>query len=432
MNANPITQARQIHFIGIGGIGISALARLALEAGKIVTGSDQSGSLITAELERLGAKIFVGHRAEQVTPKTDLVIYTIAVSDHNPELERARELGLTIISYPQALGLVSADKYTIAVSGTHGKTTTTAMIAQILLAAGLDPTVIVGSLLTDLSTSRRTNFIQGKSDYLVVEACEYRRSFLNLSPKILVITNIDNDHLDYFKDWADIESAFAELAGKLPPDGALICDQKNEHLSLALAASQARVIDYALVSSAQFNLLVPGEHNVWNAQAALAVATVLKISPTIALGALNKFSGTWRRFEYKGKSSRGAAIYDDYGHHPTEIRATLKVARERCRGKLWVIFQPHLYSRTKLLFNDFADSFHDADEVIVTDIYAAREPIDPTVSAEILATAINRQGPTARYLGDFKLIREELNRVAGPEDLILTLGAGDIFLMEQE
>ncbi len=428
MNANPITQARQIHFIGIGGIGISALARLALETGKIVTGSDQSTSLITNELERLGAKIFIGHRAEQVGPGTDLVVYTIAVPDYNPELERARELGLTTISYPQALGLVSADKYTIAVSGTHGKTTTTAMIAKILIAAGLDPTVIVGSLFKD----SKSNFIQGKSDYLVVEACEYRRSFLNLSPKILVITNIDNDHLDYFKDLNDIESAFAELAGKLPADGALICDQKNERLSLALAASRARVIDYSLVSSAQFNLLVPGEHNVWNAQAALAVAGVLKISPAIALGALNKFSGTWRRFEYRGKSARGAAIYDDYGHHPTEIKATLKVARERCRGKLWVIFQPHLYSRTKLLFNDFVGSFRDADEVIITDIYAAREPIDPTVSAEILARAINRQGPPARHLSDFKLIQEELNRLAGPEDLILTLGAGDVFLVEKE
>ncbi len=441
MKANLITQSSRVHFIGIGGVGISALARMALGEGKRVTGSDQSPSVITDELSRLGAKIFIGHQAQYLSQAIELVIYTIAIPDDNPELKRARELGITCLSYPEALGLISQEKFTIAIAGTHGKTTTTAMVAGILIAAGLDPTVIVGSLFKNSSANGRTNFIQGNGQparlngrsvgYLVVEACEYRRSFLQLQPKILVITNIDNDHLDYFKDIADIESAFGELAAKLPPDGALICDQTNPRLASAIASSRGPVIDY-YSSPSQFTLQVPGEHNIWNAQAALAVARTLKIDEGVAVQALNAFPGTWRRFEYKGRSAGGALIYDDYGHHPTEILATLKVARSKCPGKLFVIFQPHLYSRTKLLFADFARSFQDADEVIISDIYAAREPVDLSVSPQALAVAIERNGTSARHLSDFATIRDEVERRAGPHDLILTLGAGDVFLVENQ
>ena len=406
---------KSIHFIGIGGIGISAIAKMFLLEGnppsqcfgetRKISGSDMSDSKIIEELRSAGAKIKIGHSEKNLPKELDLVIYTIAITDENPELKEAKRRGIKCITYPQALNEISKEKYTIAISGTHGKTTTTAMIAKIMIDAGLDPTVIVGSLLQ--SADRRglhadktqnnfqTNFIAGKSKYLVVEACEYRRSFLNIEPDIAVITNIDNDHLDYYKDIKDIQSAFGEFAEKVPEKGYIVCDEKDKLVTQAVNNAKAKIV-FSNQFTGNLKLKIPGEHNIKNAQKALAVANILKISPSTSLRALNEFNGTWRRFEFKGETDCGTLVYDDYGHHPTEIKATLKGAREFFKGKkITAVFQPHLFSRTKLLLNDFAQSFKDVDEIILAPIYPAREAFDPTISSDILTEKIrehNRPG----------------------------------------
>ena len=399
-----LSSIQKVYFIGIGGIGVSALARKYLNDGYQVSGSDRTVSLITTELEKLGVKIFFKQKARNITADIDLVIYTIAIPTNHPELTRARKLGIKILSYPEALGELSRKIFTIAIAGTHGKTTTTAMVAEILLTAHRDPMVIVGSLL-QRSDKHRSIFIAGKGP-LVVETCEYRRSFLNLSPQILVITNIDTDHLDYYSNLADIQSAFAELAGKVPRSGKVITEKEYSQIKLPI------------------KLLVPGQHNQRNAQAAIAVAKTVGISERLARRALASFRGTWRRFEYKGKTKKGALIYDDYAHHPTEIKATLVATREKFpHRRIVVIFQPHLYSRTKLLFKEFTESFNDADEILILPIYAAREPKDKTISSRILATAI----PRAIYTPNLSAVEKHLAKT-NRHDLILNLGAGDVSL----
>ena len=403
----------KIHFIGIGGIGISAIARMYLAEGNQISSSDRSGSAITKELSTLGVDVKIGHDAKNIPPDCELVIYTIAVDSNNPELLEAKRLTIKILSYPQALGELTTKKKTVAISGTHGKTTTTAMIAKIFLDAGLDPTVIVGSLMNPSTNSVQaaTNFIAGKGDYLIVEACEYRRSFLNLHPQILVITNIDNDHLDYYKDIDDIKSAFEEIKARVPADGKIITEKEYSQIALPI------------------KLLAPGVHNQKNAQAAIAVALTVGISEEAARQTLAAFTGTWRRFEFKGQTKVGALVYDDYAHHPSEIRATLAGAREAFPNhQIIAIFQPHLYSRTKLLFNDFSTSFKDASEVILLPIYAAREVLDPSISSEILAEAVKKQGIPARAVANF-VTAEKFVRNLGLDEktLIITIGAGDVY-----
>ncbi len=431
MNDFFLKNIHKVYFIGIGGIGVSAVARLFLERGVAVSGSDRDSSLITEKLAEKGAIIFIGHDAKHVPIDCDLVVYSPAVPDNNQELRLARERCIATYSYPEALGLISKGMRTVAVSGTHGKTTTTAMIAEVLIAAKKSPTVIVGSLLKS-----GTNFVYGESDIFVVEACEYKRSFLNLSPEILVITNIDNDHLDYYKDIADIQDAFRELAMKVPATGFIIADMSNENTKQALVGVMAKVIDYSLGNPvSKLELAVPGEHNVMNAKAALAVARLLGVLEIDAIEAISRFQGTWRRMEYKGELSSGAIIYDDYAHHPTEIKATLQGFRAKFPdARIRVVFQPHLYSRTKILLNDFAESFNDADEVIVAPIYAARETPDPEISGEILTQAIADHprvtlGKLFRVwaMSDFPAIETYLHDTAEKGDIIITMGAGDIF-----
>ncbi|MCX6712119.1 MAG: UDP-N-acetylmuramate--L-alanine ligase [Candidatus Vogelbacteria bacterium] len=424
---------RKVYFIGIGGIGMSAIARMLVlhsfsEAGSVqVTGSDRASSLVTEELEKLGIKIFYEQKAENITPDVDLVIYTIAITEDNPELKKARELGIKCLTYPEMLGVISDGKFTIAVAGTHGKTTTTAMIAEVMIEAGLDPTVIVGSLLKPKNArpslaktprlglkfpeteSRGSNFIAGKSKYLIVEACEYRRSFLNLHPTLAVVTNIDNDHLDYYKDLADIKNAFDQF----------------------LAQSENKIVDYQKYLAKVPELLVPGEHNRLNAAATLAVADFLNIEEEVARRALAKFTGTWRRFEFKGKTKNGAIVYDDYAHHPTEISASLAGAREFMKkrnlaGRLIVAFQPHLYSRTKLLKDDFASALAGADEIILAPIYAAREPNDPEISSDILADLIKTQNTNVSSPPNLEEVKNYVIKNSKEGDLVITMGAGDI------
>lgn len=437
MNQAFLNTIKKIHFIGIGGIGVSAVARLFLGRGVIVSGSDRDHSLITEKLAEKGATIFIGHDSKHISENCDLLVYSPAVPENNPELMSARGKGIKTYSYPEALGVISKDMRTIAVSGTHGKTTTTAMIAEVLISAQKSPTVIVGSLLKGSGS----NFVAGESDLFVVEACEYKRSFLNLSPEILVITNIDNDHLDYYKDIDDIISAFHTLAMKVPEFGFVVADLNDENIKKALDGIKAKIIDYSLKSSTpKLILAVPGEHNMRNAFAALAVAQVLGVDESVARSALAGFQGTWRRMERKGEMPKGVIVYDDYAHHPTEIRATLQGFRSKFgSARTRVVFQPHLYSRTKLLLNEFAESFTDADEVIVAPIYAAREAPDLEISAEILAQAIvnfTRQGfgkssnglpwMGVRAMSDFSAIGTYLKDTTEKGDIIITMGAGDV------
>jgi UDP-N-acetylmuramate--alanine ligase len=423
---NKLKNAKKVHFIGIGGIGISAIARMMLLEGKVVTGSDRSQSEITEELQSMGAEVYIGQRADNVASGTELVVYTVAISDDNPELIRARELGISLLSYPEVLHEISKNKYTIAVSGTHGKTTTTAMIAKILIDSKHEPTVIVGSLI-ETGENKRSNFIAGTSDYFVVEACEYKRSFLNIEPKVLVITNIDMDHLDYYKNIKDIQSAFREMVGKLKVHDYLVCDKNAPNLKEVVEAASCNVVHYPLFSHVGFNLKVPGHHNIKNAQAAFAVSTIVKIDPAQALLSLNTFSGTWRRFEYRGETAKGAIVYDDYAHHPTEIKATLQGAREMFpRERIIAAFQPHLFSRTKQLLDDFAKSFNDADEVVLAPIYAAREIDDGTISSEVLRDRISHNDVFSVSLPSLQDVEKHLQKNSKKGDVIITMGAGEL------
>lgn len=424
MNQNIFKNIKKVHFIGIGGIGVSALARMMLLLNKKVSGSDLAWSEAAKKIKKSGGRVLIGHQKSNLSKKADMVIYSPAIKKDNPELNSAIKLKIPVYSYPEALGMISQDMFTIAVAGTHGKTTTTAMIAEIMLAVGKSPTVVVGSFLK----KQKENFILGRSKYFIVETCEYKESFLNLFPDILIITNIDNDHLDYFKNIGNIRKSFAKMINKIHQAGFLVCNpkDKNTELALKLSKSKTSIVDYT--KEKKLKLIVPGEHNIKNAQAALAVAKLIKIKKEKDEKALKQFSGTWRRFEYKGKTKSGVLIYDDYAHHPAEIRATLEAAREKFKNnKIIVVFQPHLYSRTKLLLNDFAKSFNQADDLIITDIYAAREKNDKSIHAKDLVKAIKKFNPFVHYFKNFGDITKYLKNNAQKKDVIITIGAGDIY-----
>ncbi len=475
MSENNLQKAKNVYFIGIGGIGISAIARMLLASGKRVSGSDSSDSEITKALEKLGAKIFIGQKAENLSDcviqagiPIDLFIYTVAIKEDNPEFIEAKKRacpnaeggrGVKMMTYAQTLTEISSSKYTIAVSGTHGKTTVTAMIAKILIDNNLDPTVIIGSLIKD-KNGEKTNFIAGKSKpvrldgishpggYLVVEACEYERSFLNIEPKIAVINNIDADHLDYYGDLNGVISGFNEFAQKVPAEGFIVCDPDDEKVAKALIGTKSNIIDRQKYYSDSIKLMVPGDHNRLNAATAIAVADILGLSPSTSIEALKEFSGAWRRFEFKGKMESGTIVYEDYAHNPQKICAALQGAREmfprlvdgQAGKRIVVVFQPHLFSRTKLLLNDFATAFTDADEVILAPIFPAREKFDPTISSEILAEEIRKHGRDsslhltktnryesypARSFPDFASIITYLKSTLGPDDVLITMGAGE-------
>jgi len=416
-----LEDVRSVHCIGIGGVGVSAIARMLARMGKRVTGSDSSRSPITAALVREGIRVHAGHRMSYIE-KPDLVVYTKAVPDTNPELVAARRKKIPCLSYAEMLGVVSHEKFTIAVSGAHGKTTTTAMVGKLLRDAKLDPTVIVGGIMVNT----RSNFVAGRSKYLIVEACEYKKSFLDIHPSVIIITNIDNDHLDYYKNIKNIERAFRAFVGKLGKDGMVVCDPKAPHLREVIRGTKVKVVDY-MKSPKLKDLKVIGDHNIRNAQVAHAVGKLLGISDATVRKSIRSFRGVGRRFEYKGLF-RGARFYDDYAHHPTEIRAALRAAREHFgpKRRIWVVFQPHLYSRTKLLMREFATAFDDADHVLLADIYAARERDDGMVHARDLATVMAAR-TDASYLGDFKKIATELRRSIRPRDVVITMGAGEAY-----
>lgn len=399
-----LSKIKKIFFVGIGGIGISAIARMMYWERKDVFGSDMTDGELTRELRELGIKIVIGQGFELIPTDTDLIVYTIAIPHYDPKLfEQIKNSNILYKSYPEMLGIVTNNKYTIAVAGTHGKTTTTAMIAKILIDAEMDPTVVVGSLLKEY----KSNLIVGKSKYFVVEACEYERSFLNIRPKLLVILNIEEDHLDYYKDIDDIKNAFTELSNQ----------------------SENVIKDYKKYLDKVPKLSVPGKHNRMNAAAALAVADFLQVNENIAKKSLSEFRGTWRRLEKKGETKNGTIIYDDYAHHPTEIKASIEGLRELYPNKkLTVIFQPHLYSRTKALFNDFAKAFKGADNIFLLPIFFARESKDESVSSEKLASAISLAGDKAKAFSDFESTENFIKSLNwGQNDVFVTMGAGEAY-----
>lgn len=414
-------QVNKAHFIGIGGIGMSGLAQLMKDQGVAVSGSDREGSPVTDLLHEKGISVAIGQQAENI-PNVDVVIYSEAVWEDNAERVEARRRGIPQWSYFTALGAVSEGKKTIAISGTHGKTTTTGMTARILRDAGASPSAVVGSLVRDFGS----NYLAGTSEWLVVEACEYKRDFLTLSPYILVITNIEFDHTDYYKDLADVQSAFAEFIAKVPADGAVVTDVRNPNIAPLLEGIAPRVIDY--VTDTTYTLQLPGDFNQMNARAAAtaARAALPEIEESVVSESLTSFAGTWRRFEHKGTTKQGAEVYDDYAHHPTAVAKTLAELRKRTKGKVYVAFHPHLYSRTRDLLDEFAVAFKDADGVFIAPIYAAREVDDGTVSSEKLAALITKNGTAAEALS-FAEIQKAFETYPKKGDIVVTMGAGDIY-----
>ena len=410
---------KKAYFVGIGGIGMSALAQLLKDEGVTVSGSDREESPTTELLKKKGIAVHIGQKAENVPPDADTVIYTEAAWEDNVERLEAKKLGLPQQSYFEALGEVSRRKRTIAVAGTHGKTTTTAMLARILLYADASPTAVVGSLVKDFGS----NYLAGKSDLLVVEACEYKRDFLTLTPDILIVTNIEWDHTDYYKDAAGVQSAFRELMEKAR---VVVTDAGSPSIAPLLEGLRAEVVDYKLEQ--KYEIALPGEFNANNARAAAAAARA--VLPDIDQASLSKslasFQGTWRRFDYRGKTKKGADVYDDYAHHPTAVMKTLGEVKKRATGRIFVAFHPHLYSRTRDLLPEFARAFKNADRVLIAPIYPAREEDDGSISSAILAEEIRKNGVEAKA-ATFEEIRRYFETEPEKGDIVMTMGAGDIY-----
>lgn len=413
---------KKAYCIGIGGIGMSALAQYLKDAGVAVSGSDRSVSPVTELLEKKGITVRIGQKAKNVPEDAQIVIYSDAVPQDNPERVRAAELGIPQKSYFQTLGEVSAGKRTVAVAGTHGKTTTTGMLAKTLADAGASPTAIIGSIVKDFGS----NYLHGSSDLFVVEACEYRDHLLELSPEMLVITNLEWDHTDFFPSLGALQATFKKAIERVPAHGAVVTNPADPNIAPLLTGARARVIDYT--TEPAYALQLPGEFNRMNARAAGAAARA--VLPTVSdaqiAQALQSFQGTWRRFEYKGKTAQGADVYDDYAHHPTAVKETLKALRARTKGKVFVAFHPHLFSRTKDLFEEFGAAFADAHRLLIAPIYAAREVDDGTVSSDMLATRANVNGTEARA-ATFAEIEHMLRTEPVTGDVIMTMGAGDIY-----
>lgn len=410
----------KIHCIGIGGIGLSALARYYVAQGHSVSGSDTAPSQLIEALQAEGMKVYIGHNEKNLPDDVDLVVYTIAINDSNEEFARAKKRGITCKSYPEALGEVTKSKTTIAVCGTHGKTTTTAMVYYAMKACGINPTVIVGSLLSD----KGTNFIQGDSEYLVVEACEYKRSFLNLHPRHVIVTNIDEDHLDYYKDLDDIRSAFQTFADMIPHDGTLTTHGDT------LLTTQAKTITTTHIDTHHIELSVLGEHNAQNASLVIALLTSLNFSEVSIRKGLKEFPGTWRRTEYKGKTLHGVPVYDDYGHHPREIAATYRALRDKYpRGshRIVMFFQPHLYSRTKALLPDFVSVLKDVDEVYILPIYKARSEDTSVINEATVVDAINHAGGNAKSLASLSDLPASMESYTDSNIVLVNMGAGNAF-----
>lgn len=442
-------QPIHIHFIGIGGISMSGLAEILHEAHFTISGSDAKESDLTKHLSELGMQIFYGQKASNIIEGIDLVVYTAAISENNTEYMCAKEKGLPMLSRAELLGQIM-DNYqnSIAVAGTHGKTTTTSMISQILLEAKKDPTITVGGILKAIDGNLRV----GKSDVFISEACEYTNSFLNFRPKYSIILNIEEEHLDFFKDIHDIRNSFHSFAKNTKENGAIIINGDIEDYEKIIESLPAKVITYGLSKACDFypanisfdekacasftamhhdekimdvKLSVPGMHNVSNALSAIALALDLKISKEDILAGLAAFGGANRRFQYKGAVD-GVTILDDYAHHPTEIKATLSAADKYPHKRLVLVFQPHTYSRTKAFLDDFAEVLSMADVVVLADIYAAREKNTFGISSRNILEKLKERGTECYYFPSFNEIENFLLKNCINGDLLITMGAGDI------
>lgn len=446
-----LSDYKTIHCIGIGGIGLSAIAEILLSRGYQVTGSDMKESDITTNLAAKGARIFLGHRAENVA-NADLIVYSAAVASDNPELVEAAANNIPAVSRAEMLGTLM-DEYenSIAISGTHGKTTTTSMVSLVLDRAKMEPTILVGGNLSEIGGNVKV----GTSQYFVTEACEYMDSFLSLRPKIEVILNIDSDHLDYFKDIDHIVSSFDKFAGLVPAGGMIVAYDANPFVNKVIKDLD-NVVTFGFnasctygASNITFNengmpsfnvvkegndlgtvqLSVPGEHNILNALAAFACCHALGVDAEVICETLASYHGTQRRFDIVGTTAKGVKIVDDYAHHPTEIKATLSACQNIPHNNLWCLFQPHTYTRTLALFDEFAESFEKADKLILAEIYAAREKNIYKISSAQLADKIKESYPDKDviFMSEFDQMADYVAENAQRGDLVLTMGAGDIF-----
>jgi UDP-N-acetylmuramate--alanine ligase len=446
-------KVRQIHFVGIGGIGMSGIAEVLLNLGYAITGSDVSLSDITQRLTSLGAVIFSGHQASHLRD-ADVVVTSTAVKDDNPEVLEAHRRNIPVIPRAEMLAELLKMKFSVAISGSHGKTTTTSMVSTVLAYGGLDPTMVIGGKLASIGSNAKI----GDGEIIVAEADESDGSFLKLNPCLAVITNIDREHLDYYRDIEEIKAAFLKFANIVPFYGSTILCLDNEHVREILPQIKRKVITYGLTSPADYQatemvlagplskfsvscrgerlgevtLNVPGRFNIANALATIAVARELDMPFDAIRKGLEAFVGVHRRLEIKGKVN-GVTVVDDYGHHPTEIRETLAAARQVWKDRIIVVFQPHRYTRTQKLFNEFLAAFSDADYLIVTDIYAASEKPIEGVSAANLCEGIRAHGhQNVIYLSGFDEMTDHLLAMAKPSDVIITQGAGSVWKIGEE
>lgn len=448
-NINDLKKYKHIYMIGIGGVSMSGIAQILKYWGFTVTGSDSQESETTKKLNLDGIHVVIGHDVNMVS-KSDLVIYSAAIQKDDPELVKARELDIETMERADFLGLITkAFNNTICISGTHGKTTTTSMVSMCFLEAGLDPSIQVGANLKAIDG----NYKIGNSEHFIIEACEYVESFLKFYPKAEIILNIDNDHLDYFKNIDNINNAFIKYVKLLPKDGLLVVNLDNSYCANLYEYTDAKVVSYSTQNEkanfvgrnisfnkngfpcfdvyhnnyfyGSFELSVPGEHNVYNALACIALCDCYGINKNVIKSALKNYTGAQRRFEYIGEFNK-VTVYDDYGHHPTEIKATATALKNKTYNKSWVVFQPHTYSRTKNLLDEFANSLVYFDNIIITDIYAAREINTYNISSEDLVNKINKLGKPAIYIKEFSDIVSYLKENTKEDDIVLTLGAGTV------
>jgi UDP-N-acetylmuramate--alanine ligase len=444
---------KNIHFVGIGGIGMSGIAEVLLNLGYHISGSDLKETEVTRRLQSLGCEISYGHRRENLR-EVDVVVISSAIRQKNPEVEAAEERLIPVIPRAEMLAELMRMKVGIAIAGTHGKTTTTSLISTVLAAGGLDPTVVIGGRLNSIGSNARL----GQGEFLVAEADESDGSFLKLMPTIAVVTNIDREHLDFYKGIEEIKESFLSFLEKIPFFGLAVLCLDHPNIQSLLPRLKKRFATYGLTTQADFqakeivfeglstsfdvvhhrrgigrlSLRMPGVHNVYNALATLATAFELNIPFRVVQETLREFSGIQRRFQIKGEK-KGILIVDDYGHHPVEIMATLKAARTGWGKRIIAVFQPHRYTRTQTLFKDFLTAFYDADILILTDIYPAGEDRIEGVESKALFEGIREYGhKDVRYLADKGEIVEHLLRILFPGDLVITLGAGDIWQVSEE
>jgi len=455
MNLN---KTNKIYFIGIGGIMMSAVARYFKSQSKEILGSNRDNSELLEKLKTENISVFLGHDEKNITTDIDLIIYTIAIPQDNPEFQKAKKLKIPMFSVYEILGKISENKKMVAISGMHGKSTTTSMLGLIAQADKLNPTVFVGTQVKEW----QGNFLAGSSDLIISEACEYGDNFLSYHPDILVINNLEEEHLDYFKNFDNIKKSFTQLISQIKSDGKLIYNLDDENVVELVEKVKIEKFGYSIenknadlyaedilenetetsfiikskfveLNNKKIKLKVLGQFNILNALASLLTAQISGMNIATAIKSLEKFTGIWRRFEFKGEKNN-ILFYDDYAHHPTEVQATLSAINKKFKNKkVWVIFQPHLYSRTKKFLNDFAQALNLAENLIITDIYAAREKKDSSISSQDLVDKINlqnRKNP-AIYISKFDEIEKYLLSQIQPNDVIITMGAGDVYKIIQ-